>query len=438
MTEAAKGTSLDILVIGSGGREHCLVWKISKSPLAGKVYAIPGNAGIAEIAECLDISISENNFTEIIKLVKDRRIDLTVVGPEAPLVEGIVDYFDKEDLRIFGPHRRAAAIEGSKVFTKEFLQRNNISTPPGIIFKKSNYSQAIDYLKERNKFPVVIKADGLAAGKGVVIVRSREQAVEAVKDCFVRNKFGISGNRIIIEDFLEGYEVSVLCLCDGRKLIPMAPAQDYKRIFDNDRGKNTGGMGSYSPVPMVGSKIYRQILDKIIFPTYQAMLKENIIYKGVLYAGIMISGGKPYLLEYNCRFGDPETQVVLPRLEDDLLPLLLECAEGNLSREELNWDRNKCVCVIAASEGYPESSSSGDLIEGLNCFGDSEDIIVFHAGTKIKNGNIVTNGGRVLGVVSRATDFKEARDKVYSAVQKINFRGIQYRRDIALKAERSD
>ncbi|OGD36938.1 phosphoribosylamine--glycine ligase, partial [Candidatus Atribacteria bacterium RBG_16_35_8] len=252
---------MNVLIIGGGGREHCLAWKISKSPLLDKIYAIPGNAGIAGIAECIDINTSKDNFTEIIKFVKSKGIDLTVVGPETPLVDGIVDYFNKEDLKIFGPNKQASAIEGSKVFTKEFMQRNNIPTPPGAIFGKTNYKEAIDYIKERKKFPLVIKADGLAAGKGVVITGSEEQAIEAVKDCFVRDRFGISGDKVIIEDFLGGYEVSVLCLCDGKKIIPMTPAQDYKRIFDNDKGKNTGGMGSYSPVSMINDKTYMKILN---------------------------------------------------------------------------------------------------------------------------------------------------------------------------------
>jgi phosphoribosylamine---glycine ligase len=429
---------LKILIIGGGGREHCLAWKISKSPLLEKIYAIPGNAGIAEIAECFDMDISKDNFPEIIKFVKKKGIDLTVVGPEAPLVDGIVNYFNKENLRVFGPDRKASSIEGSKVFTKEFMQRNNIPAPPGVVFGKTTYKEAIEYIRKRKRYPLVIKADGLAAGKGVVITENEEQAIDAVKDCFINEKFGTSGNKVIIEDFLEGYEVSVLCLCDGKKIVPMAPAQDYKRIFDNDKGKNTGGMGSYSPVPMINDKIYRQILDDIIFPSYNAMLKEDIIYKGVLYAGIMINGGKPYLLEYNCRFGDPETQVILPRLKDDLLQLLIDCTEENLGGKKLQWDDNKCVCVIAASEGYPESSSKGDVIKGLDNFRSSEGTMVFHAGTKKINSDIATDGGRVLGVVAKAPTFKETREKVYSAMEKISFRGIQYRRDIALKAERGN
>jgi len=429
---------LKVLVIGSGGREHCLVWKISKSPLVEKIYAVPGNSGIGEIAECIDIKTTKNDFNELLKFAEDKKIDLTVVGPEAPLVEGIVDCFYKKDLRIFGPFKQAASMEGSKVFARELLSKYDIPIPEGVIFKKENYSEALDYIKKRTRFPVVIKADGLAAGKGVVIAIDRDQAIEAIKDCFMLNKFGNSGDRIIIEEYLTGYEVSILSLCDGKKIIPMDPAQDYKRIFDNDEGKNTGGMGSYSPVPMLKEEVYNRILNEIIFPTYSALANENIIYRGILYAGVLICGDKPYLLEYNCRFGDPETQVVLPRLAEDLVPLLMECADGNLSRQKLDWDKNKCVCVVAASEGYPESSSSGDIITGLDHFKGSDDIIVFHAGTKIQNGKIVTSGGRVLGVVSRADSFKEVREKIYSAMDRIKFRGMQYRKDIALKAERSE
>ncbi len=429
---------MKVLVIGSGGREHCLVWKISKSPLVEKIYAVPGNGGIGEIAECIDIKTTKNDFNDLLKFAEDKKIDLTVVGPEAPLVEGIVDCFYKKDLRIFGPTKQAASMEGSKVFTRELLSKYDIPIPDGIIFKKENYGEALDYIKKRTRFPVVIKADGLAAGKGVVIAIDRDQAIEAIKDCLVLNKFGSAGDRIIIEEYLTGYEVSILSLCDGKKIIPMDPAQDYKRIFDNDEGKNTGGMGSYSPVPMLKEEVYKRILNEIIFPTYSALANENIIYRGILYAGVLICEDKAYLLEYNCRFGDPETQVVLPRLAEDLVPLLMECADGNLSRQKLDWDNSKCVCVAAASEGYPESSSSGDIITGLDHFTGSDDIIIFHAGTKKQNGNIVTSGGRVLGVVSRADSFKEVREKIYSAMSRIKFRGMQYRKDIALKAERSE
>lgn len=429
---------MKVLVIGGGGREHCLVWKISKSPLVEKIYAVPGNGGIGKIAECVDIKTTKNDFDELLKFAEDKKIDLTVVGPEGPLVEGIVDCFQKKDLRIFGPTKQAAAMEGSKVFARELLSKYCIPIPEGVIFTRENYGEALDYIGKRTEFPVVIKADGLAAGKGVVIAVDKGQAIEAIKECFVSNKFGNSGDRIIVEEYLTGYEVSILSLCDGKKIIPMGMAQDYKRIFDNDEGKNTGGMGSYSPVPMLKEEIYNRILDEIIFPTGAALANENIIYRGILYAGVLICKDKPYLLEYNCRFGDPETQVILPRLSEDLVPILMECSEGNLSREKLDWDKNKCVCVVAASEGYPESSSSGDIITGLDHFTGSDDVIVFHAGTKMQDGNIVTSGGRVLGIVSRAGTFKEVREKIYSAMSRIKFRGMQYRKDIALKAERSE
>ncbi|MFA5014858.1 MAG: phosphoribosylamine--glycine ligase, partial [Actinomycetota bacterium] len=371
---------MKVLVIGSGGREHCLVWKISKSPLAEKIYAVPGNGGISEIAECIDIKTTKNDFNELLKFAEDKKIDLTVVGPEGPLVDGIADCFQKKNLRVFGPVRHAAAIEGSKVFARELLDKYGIPIPEGVVFTRENYGEAIDYIGRRKKFPVVIKADGLAAGKGVTIAIDKGQATEAIKECFVSNKFGNSGDRIIIEEYLTGYEVSILSFCDGKKIIPMDPAQDYKRIFDNDEGKNTGGMGSYSPVPVLKEEVYKRILNEIIFPTGTALANENITYRGILYAGVLICNDKPYLLEYNCRFGDPETQVILPRLAEDLLPILMECADGNLSREKLDWDKNRCVCVVAASEGYPESSSSGDIITGLDNFTGSDDIIVFHAG----------------------------------------------------------
>jgi phosphoribosylamine--glycine ligase len=427
---------LNILVIGGGGREHCLVWKISKSPLVEEIFAVPGNAGISEIAECIDLDISENNFNSLLNLVEERGIDLTVVGPEAPLVDGIVDYFSLRGHKIFGPSKAAAAMEGSKVFAKELLQKYGIPSAEGVIFKKEDYDRAVEYINKRKTFPLVVKADGLAAGKGVLIVDNKAQAVEAVRDCFIRGKFGSSGDRVIIEEFLDGYEVSVLCLCDGHSIVPMDPAQDYKRIFDNDKGKNTGGMGSYSPVPMLDENTYQQILSRIIFPTGDAMAREGIDYKGILYAGILVSGGKPYLLEYNCRFGDPETQVVLPRLNQDLVPLLLQCVDGNITEKTLKWDEDKCICVVAASEGYPESSSKGDVVGGLEYFKGSDDIIIFHAGTKKVKGDVVTNGGRVLGMVSKASTFKEVRKRVYDAMVKIKFRGIQYRKDIAFKAER--
>jgi len=407
---------MKVLVIGSGGREHCLVLEILKSKLVDKIYAIPGNVGMEKLAECFNMDISSNNFDDILKFVEDKKIDLTVVGPEAPLVNGIVDNFKSRGHKIFGPDRKASMLEGSKVFTKGLLQKYNIPTPNGIFFKKEDYEDAVYFLKKtgEDKFPVVIKADGLAAGKGVIIAENKEQAIEAVKDCFVRNKFGNSGDRI------------------------MVLAQDYKRIYEGDKGKNTGGMGSYSPVPFVSKEIYEKILSKIIYPAYNSLIKENIRYQGVLYGGLIIADNEPYLLEYNCRFGDPETQAILPRLKEDLVPLLMGCVDESLGKKKLIWDTNKCVCVVVASKGYPESSSNGDIIEGLDSLEKRDDIDIFHAGTKKSNGNIVTNGGRVLGVVSKADSFKECRQKVYSAIENIKFNGMQYRRDIALRAEGMD
>jgi phosphoribosylamine--glycine ligase len=429
---------MDVLIIGGGGREHCLAWKISKSRLVNKVYAIPGNAGIAEIAKCADISVSKDNFQSLLNFVKEKKVDLVVVGPEAPLVDGIVNFFSKNGIKIFGPSKKASMIEGSKVFAKKLCWKYGIPTADGNIFLKEEYKEALNFIEgiARDKFPVVIKADGLAAGKGVIIADDREAAIEALKDCFVRNIFGQAGETVIIEDFMSGYEVSILNLCDGRDIVPMVLAQDYKRIFDNDKGKNTGGMGSYSPVPMVSREMYKKILNTIIYPTYKSLIKENIEYKGILYGGIIISDNQPYLLEYNCRFGDPETQAILPRLNDDIVPLLLNCINGKLSKRKLDWDNKKCVCIVAASKGYPESSSCGDVIEGLDsCHESDSDLYVFHAGTKVLNNKIATNGGRVLGVVSKADSFTAARKKVFSELKKIKFNGMQYRKDIALKAE---
>lgn len=424
-------------MIGGGGREHCLAWKISKSSLVDKVYAAPGNAGISEVAECIDIGISAGDFGALKDFVKEKGIGLTVVGPEVPLVEGIVDDFEGSGHLIFGPTSRGAMLEGSKVFAKRLFEKYGIPTPDGVIFEKKDYGKAVKYLEARKDFPIVIKADGLAAGKGVIIAGSMKEALEAIDDCFVGSRFGSAGDQAIIEDFLTGYEVSMIYFTDGSKVIPMALAQDYKRIFDDDLGKNTGGMGSYSPVPLISEEIKDRAMKEMIYPTLEALKKEGITYRGILYAGILVSGGEPYLLEYNCRFGDPETQAVLPRLEDDIVPLLIGCAEGKLQQDSLKWDSKKSICVIAASGGYPESSSSGDIVSGLEHFKDG-DGLVFHAGTKINSVNTVTDGGRVLGVVSTASSFRDARKKVYSAMDRISFKDMQYRKDIALKVEEKD
>ncbi|HAJ94837.1 MAG TPA: phosphoribosylamine--glycine ligase [Actinobacteria bacterium] len=426
---------MKVLIIGSGGREHCLAWKIAASDMVEEIYAIPGNAGISGIANCIDMGIAADDFKKIADIAESEGIGMTIVGPEAPLVDGISDYFESRSLVTFGPSKNASMIEGSKVFTKNFLNKYGIPTAKAKVFEKSEYGAAKAFIKKQNKFPLVIKADGLAAGKGVMIAADMSEAIQALDDCMAARIFGSAGDRVMIEEFLEGYEISILCLSDGKKIIPMELAQDYKRIFEGDEGKNTGGMGSYSPVPMIDKKIYKKALDTIIYPTSDALKKEGIDYRGIIYAGILVSGGEPYLLEYNCRFGDPETQAVLPRLKDDLAPLLYECARGSLSVDSLSWHKDKCICVVAASRGYPETSSKGDIITGLEKLKSMQGIEVFHAGTKIEDSNIVTNGGRVLGITARAPGFKLARQKVYNGMEKIKFDGMQYRKDIAKKAE---
>jgi phosphoribosylamine---glycine ligase len=428
---------MKVLIIGSGGREHCLAWKISKSDFIDKIYAIPGNPGINSLAECLDIPVTKDKYDDILNFVKEKGIDLTVIGPELPLVDGIVDYFNSKGHKIFGPEKKASMLEGSKVFTKNLCKKYRIPTADGEIFIRKDYERALKYIKQidKSQFPIVIKADGLAAGKGVIIADSKEQAEKTVKDIFINNVFGSSGDTLIIENFIKGFEVSILNLCDGRDIIPLVLAKDYKKIFNGDKGKNTGGMGSYSPVPFIDDKLLNKILNNIIYQTYNALLKEGIKYKGILYGGIIVSEGDPYLLEYNCRFGDPETQAILPRLESDLLEILMKCVDGNLGSSSLRWSNNKCVCVIAASSGYPESSSSGDIIKGLEVLENSDDVLVFHSGTRISNGNLVTNGGRVLGLVSCSKSFKQSRQNIYRSLENIKFKGMQYRKDIALRVE---
>ncbi|MFO7928881.1 MAG: phosphoribosylamine--glycine ligase [Candidatus Humimicrobiaceae bacterium] len=425
---------MKILVIGSGGREHCLAWKISNSKLVDEVYVAPGNPGMEDVAKCVDIGGSD--FGKLSDFAVKNSIDLTVVGPEAPLVEGIVDHFKKKGLKIFGPSGKAAMIEGSKAFTKRLTQKYGIPAAGGKIFGEDEYGKAKKYLEglPEGAFPKVLKADGLAAGKGVLIAGTKKEALSSLDTIVVEKRFGEAGNKLIIEEFLRGFEVSILCLCDGSNILPMDLAQDYKRIYDGDKGKNTGGMGSYSPVPMVNGEIYEKILDKIIYPTYKGLKNEGIEYKGILYGGLMISDGNPYLLEYNCRFGDPETQAVLPRLNDDLVPLLMDCANGSLGSQKLSWDQDKSICVIMASKGYPESSSKGDVIYGLDKL-DNNKCLLFHAGTKKVNEDFATNGGRVLGLVAKGPTFRKARKLLYSEIDNIKFEGIQYRKDIAKRVE---
>ncbi len=425
-----------VLIIGSGGREHCLAWKILENGCKNMVFAIPGNPGISEIGECLNISIDNSNFNNIANYIREKEIDLTIIGPEAPLVEGIVDFLNDRGLKVFGPNKEAAQLEGSKIFTKGLCKKYNIPTAESVEFKREQFDDAAEYIRSLpdSNFPLVLKIDGLAAGKGVLIPASRSEALSSLKDIFIKDVFKASGDSLIIEKFIDGFEVSILNLCDGKDVVPLVLAQDYKKIFDGDNGKNTGGMGSYSPVPSVDEKQFQKILDQIIYPTYEALLSENIDYRGILYGGIIISKGQPYLLEYNCRFGDPETQAILPRLKGDLPEILMDCIEGRIGRRTLEWEESNCVCVVLASKGYPESSSSGDMINGLEGFKGKKDTMVFHAGTRSSDGNIYTNGGRVLGVVAKADSFIDARKKVYDSISRIDFDGMQYRKDIALRA----
>ena len=428
---------MNVLILGGGGREHCIAWKISQNKKINKIFAIPGNAGIAEIAECVELSLAGSNFTEILEFIKSKKVDFTIVGPEAPLVDGIVDYLEERGHAVFGPSKEAARIEGSKVFTKKLAIKNNIPGPEAYFFKKDEYDKARDFIKalDKSSYPWVIKVDGLAAGKGVLICKNKPEALDALKEIFVKEIFGKSGREIIIEEFIRGFEVSIMCLCDGEQIIPLEPAQDYKRIFDGDKGKNTGGMGSFSPLPFVDRKLLEKALDKIIFPTFEALKTEGINYKGILYGGIIVKNNEPYLLEYNCRFGDPETQAVLPRLNSDLLEILLKAGSGKLDNDRLQWSRQKCVCVVIASKGYPETSSKGDIIYGTGDALSKDDVLIFHAGTRLKENNLVTNGGRVLNVVSRDITFKDAIRKNYDRIKSIKFDGMQYRNDIAGKAE---
>jgi len=428
---------MNILVLGNGAREHCLVWKISQSKEVDKIFAIPGNAGIAQIAKCENISLLKENFKNILEFIKENKINLTVVGPEAPLADGIVDYLSGYGCLVFGPNKDSAQIEGSKAFTKRLCSKYGIPTANAVFFNKSEYSDAVAYIKslDNKKFPYVIKADGLAAGKGVIIAKSKAELLNALKDFFVENIFGAAGENILIEDFISGFEVSLLCLCDGETLIPLDMAQDYKKIFDGDMGENTGGMGSYSPLPFIDEALYEKIMNKIIYPTFNALKKEGITYKGVLYGGIIVKDNEPLLLEYNCRFGDPETQAIIPRLKSDIIPILMSCALGTLKNIRLKRTEDKSVCVVIASRGYPQSSSTGDIIYGLDAIESESDVFIFHAGTKKENNEIVTNGGRVLSVVSTGKSFKEARKRVYDIIEKISFKGMQFRKDIALKVE---
>jgi len=420
---------MKVLLIGSGGREHALAWKISQSKKVEKIYCAPGNAGIAEIAECLPIKAE--NIPELKKFAMENKIDLTVVGPEAPLAAGIVDEFRSQRLKIFGPTKLAARLESSKIYAKEILNKYKVPTAD---FKEfSDEKSAVKYLQDSN-FPIVIKADGLAAGKGVVVAGDAEEAEETVHRMLVKREFGAASSKIIIEECLYGQEASILAFSDGRHFSIMQSAQDHKRIFDNDTGPNTGGMGAYSPAPIVTDKVMNEVKEKIFTKVINGMIGEGIPFTGVLYAGLMLTKKGLKVLEFNVRFGDPETQAILPRLKTDLVDIMEHAINGDLDKIKIEWDNRPAVCVVLASKGYPGEYEKGKLIKGLDEVKTVKDTMVFHAGTSKKDSGIVTSGGRVLGVTAVSDTIASAITKAYSAVRMIKFEGMHYRSDIGRKA----
>lgn len=419
---------MKILVVGGGGREHTLVWKLKQSPKADQIFCAPGNAGIAQDATC--VNIGAEDIDALLKFALEESIDLTLVGPEAPLNGGIVDRFREAGLRIFGPARKAAELEGSKVLAKEVMEKYNIPTARYADF--TDPDQAIAYIRE-NGAPIVVKADGLAAGKGVIVAMDVETAVNAVRLIMEDRAFGDSGNRVVIEEYLEGEEVSILAFTDGTAVIPMVSSQDHKRIFDNDKGPNTGGMGAYSPAPVYTPDIEPFVLDRILIPTIRGMEEEGRTYEGVIYAGLIMTGEGPKVLEYNARFGDPETQAVLVRLKTDLVDIIEAILDKRLEGMEIEWSDDAAVCVVMASGGYPGSYEKGKVISGL-AEAEATGATVFHAGTAEKDGSTVTSGGRVLGVTALGRDIPQAIDNVYKAVEQITWEGVQYRKDIGQKA----
>ncbi|HNX29852.1 MAG TPA: phosphoribosylamine--glycine ligase [Syntrophomonadaceae bacterium] len=421
-----------VLVIGQGGREHALIWKLKQSPGIDKLYAAPGNPGIAALAECIDIKAEQ--VEQLLLWAKQNDIDFTVVGPEIPLMEGIVDQFAAAGLRIFGPSAAAAQLEGSKIFAKNLFKKYRIPTARFEVFNDLKEARAYAYELMQKGKPVVIKADGLAAGKGVVIANAWQEADQALKSMMEDKSFGAAGERVIIEEFLSGEEVSFFAVSDGKDFVPLIAAQDHKQVFDDDKGPNTGGMGSYVKPPVFTGALEAEVIEKIIKPVIAAMQAEGCSYKGVLYAGLMITDEGPKVLEFNARFGDPETQVVMPMIKGDLLPILEASVDGELKNCQAEIEAGNCVCVVLASGGYPGSYDKGQTIEGLENLAD--DTIVFHAGTSLNDGKLYTNGGRVLAVVCRGADIKAARDKVYSEIEKVKFAGMHYRTDIAGKALR--
>ncbi len=420
---------MKVLVIGGGGREHALIWKIAQSPNVKRIFCAPGNAGISKQATL--VPIKANDLKGLLEFALGEKIDLTVVGPEDPLTRGIVDLFESKGLFIFGANRKAAEIEGSKAFAKEIMKKYYIPTAVCEIFHQRD--DAVKYIREIGA-PVVVKADGLAAGKGVIICKTVEEAIQSVDEIMIKKIFGEAGNRVVVEEYLVGEEASYIAFTDGKAILPLASSQDHKAIFDGDEGPNTGGMGAYSPAPVVTEEVHERIIEKILRPIIYGLAEEGRPYRGILYAGLMIHEGHPKVLEFNARFGDPETQPVLMRMKGDIVPILEACMKGSLSQHRIEWDHRSSVCVVMASKGYPGDYEKGKVITGLKEVSRMESVFVFHAGTALEDGQVITNGGRVLGVTGLGEDIPRAIEKTYEAVKKISWQGAYYRTDIGHKA----
>ena len=420
---------MKVLVTGGGGREHALVWKISQSPKVEKVFCAPGNAGIADLAEIVDISASD--IDGLARFAEREGIDLTVVGPEVPLTMGIVDLFEKKGLKIFGPSKAAAEMEGSKAFSKTIMKKYNVPTAAYETFTKQD--EAFAYIDKLGA-PIVIKPDGLAAGKGVTVAQTVNEAKDAVRQMMENRSFGSAGEMVVIEEFMKGEEASYLVFSDGKNIVPLSTAQDHKAVFDGDKGPNTGGMGAYSPAPVVTDEIEEEVLKKIIRPTIDGMAAEGKTYKGILYAGLMITDEGPKTVEFNCRFGDPECQPILMRMKSDIIPVIEAAIEGRLDSVEIEWENRATVAVVMAAGGYPGTYEKGKVVTGLDSLKDEKDLFVFHAGTSLKEGQVVTNGGRVLAVTALGEGIEEAISTAYEAVNKISWDGAYFRTDIGKKA----
>ena len=423
---------MKVLVLGSGGREHALCWAISKSPLCKKLFCIPGNAGIKSVAECINIKI--NNFNSLKKFIKKEKINFVIVGPEEPIVNGIVDKLNKLKIKVFGPNKKASILESSKTFTKDFCKRNNIPTANYKIFR--NYKDAINYV-QNIKYPIVIKASGLAGGKGVFIIKNKFEAKKTLRDLMIKRKLGMSGKEVVIEDYLVGEEISCLALVDGKNYNPLLLSQDHKRIYENDKGPNTGGMGAYCPLPYLKRNIQNKINKEIIEPTIKAMNKEKRPFSGVLYAGLMLVKGKIYLMEYNVRFGDPECQPLIFLLKSDLLKILNNCVNKKLNKTKIKWKKEYAISVVMVNKGYPGKFRKNSIIKNLNLVTEDENTKVFHSGTSLDNqNNIIASGGRVLAITSKDKNFNNAKKKVYEVVKKIKWKNSFFRKDIGFRVKK--